>query len=76
MMTKAQRRRKKIVSTTFDILRTRSEITLDNLVYELDRKCVYTINRTCVAMILAKVEGIEKESLSDSGRKFTVYTLK
>ena len=76
MMTKAQRRRQKIVSTTFDILRTRSEITLDNLVYELDRKFVYTINRTRVAMILAKVEGIEKESLSDSGRKFTVYTLK
>lgn len=75
-MTKARRRREKIVNTTFEILRTRSEITLDTLVYELDKKCVYTINRTCVAMILSKVDGINKESLSDSGRKFTVYTLK
>jgi len=75
-MTKAQRRRVKIVDTTFEILRNRSEISLDTLVYELDRKCVYSINRTCVAMILANVDGISKEKLSDSGRSYTIYTLK
>lgn len=75
-MTKAQRRRKKIISKTFEILANRAEITLDTLVYELDKSTVYTINRTCVAMILCRVDGIKRESLVESGRQFTVYTLK
>jgi hypothetical protein len=75
-LTKARRRRKKIISKTFEILAERAEITLDTLVYELDRSTVYTINRTCVAMILCNVSEIKRESLVESGRQFTVYTLK
>lgn len=75
-MTKAKRRREKIISKTTEILWTRECITLDHLVYELDKALSHNINRTCVSMILATVDGIEKDTLSESGRKFTVYTLK
>ena len=76
ILTKAKRRREKIISKTTEILWDRECITLDHLVYELDKALSHSINRTCVAMILATVDGIEKDTLLDSGRKFTVYTLK
>lgn len=76
MLTKAKRRRESVIARTTEILFERDQITLDTLVYELDRSISHAVNRTSVAMILATVDGIEKECHIESGRKFTVYTLK
>lgn len=74
-MNKRSRRRARVIQGTKDILQQRSEITLDALVYELDRRLPYTLNRVRVSMILAHASGIVSVRHKAEGCRFTVYQL-
>jgi hypothetical protein len=74
-MNKRARKRVRVIQSTRDILEARSEITLGSLVYELDRRLPYTLDRVCVSMILARAAGIVAVKHKVEGCRFTVYTL-
>ena len=74
-MNKRARKRVRVIQSTKDILQRQPEITLGALVYELDRRLPYTLDRVCVSMILARASGITSSKHKANGSRFTVYRL-